>query len=101
MKKFFIILSVLFGVNSQSYGFIIEANCSFDQAHGICSASNNFNRPILCHIRAKGQTAAGFWLNMWQETWIPPGQWRSTEVHANNPYNDPLVWVEGSANCRF
>jgi hypothetical protein len=35
MKKFFIILSVLFGVNSQSYGFIIEANCSFDQAHGI------------------------------------------------------------------
>lgn len=101
MKKLISFTALLVGLSSSAMAFSINAECTFNQANGHCIVWNNFNRPIFCHIQARALTSAGFWADIWENGLIYPGQSGYANINANNPYVDPIVHVEGHANCNF
>ena len=101
MKNIILAFVILMGVQISAQAFGLSVQCSFNQAQGSCFVFNTLNRPVQCRIQARGQTVMGFWAKVYENVIIYPGQYGYAYVYAKNPYNDPLVYVDGSANCGF
>jgi hypothetical protein len=101
MKKLLLFSVILLALNNEASAFLIEANCNFNQSQGRCTVWNNYNRPIFCRFEAAGLTYLGFWIEAWQDAVIPPRANGTLRVFATNPNNDPLVQVNGRADCNF
>jgi hypothetical protein len=101
MKKLIVLTALTLTTLSNAHAFYLHANCRFDLAQGECEVVNQSYQPIYCELRAQGATRSGFWANGFVNGWIMPGQAAYVTVYSNNPYMDPLMNVNGSANCRY
>jgi hypothetical protein len=99
--KVFLITTLLTLTFQSASAFQIQANCQFNQSQGVCQVFNQWTTPIYCSLKAQGQTNYGVWANAFINATIYPGDYAYVYVNANNPYMDPLVFVQGSANCQF
>jgi hypothetical protein len=101
MKKLILLTALSLTSLTNAQAFFLQADCRFDMAQGECEVVNQTYQPIYCDLRAQGITRSGFYANGFVNGWIMPGQTAYVYVNANNPYIDPLVNVNGSANCRY
>lgn len=101
MKKILAITTLLVSVNSFAYSFSMNLNCEVQYGvSGSCEVVNQLPTPIACQLSAQGQTQSGAWMNLYGQGYIYPGQVSWVNVSANNPYIDPLLFVQAQANCQ-
>ncbi len=98
--KIFLTFALLFFINKVS-AFSINLNCQFNAITGNCAAFNTWNYPIYCSLRANGLLLSGITISAWNNATIFPGQYAYVYLNTNNPNIDPLVDVQGYANCKF
>lgn len=101
MKNLLLALSLFAAFSGAANAFQIQVHCNFNPAHGDCSAENYSNTVIGCRLEARGTTRAGFYLNVFENVVLYPGQNAFVYVNANNAYVDPLISVNGAANCQI
>lgn len=99
MKKLIFTIGLL--VAGVSSAFELTANCHFDQSYGECSVINNTQTPIRCRLQIQGRTSMGYSYTGFEMAYLYPGQYAYAYVYANNPMIDPLVFVNGSAQCNY
>ena len=101
MKKLVLFVGLLTALPAFSQWFNVNASCRVSAATARCGVYNNLGRPIYCRINAGAVTRYGVWGNAYFNGWIPRRRSGYVYVNANNPYNDPLVRANASAQCRF
>lgn len=100
MKKIFLLSSILLSLNS--FAFYAQVNCEIQYgATAACTVYNQFPRPIYCQLNGNGQTQSGAYVNLYGNGWVAPYDSANLFIKANNPYIDPLVFVNANANCTF
>lgn len=95
-------LATMIMYSQLSFGqFNMTANCQFNSGRGQCLVTNTTGYILKCALRAQGQLASGHFLEAWQNAIIYPGRYAYVYVYAENPYYNPLVGVQGFANCSY
>jgi hypothetical protein len=98
MKK--ILLGSMIALSFQANAFMMNAECNYNSAHGECSVINNTPNPIRCSLHIDGRTASGATGFANEVAVLYPNQYAYAYINANNPALDPLVYVNGYANCK-
>ena len=101
MKNLFIASSLLIAFTGLANAFETRTQCQFNAFHGECTAVNDSNFVIRCQLHIEGRTRSGATSNAQEDVFLYPGQNAYAYVNANNGYVDPLVYVNGYANCQF
>ena len=100
MKQLFAVTSLILSTNIYAYTFSMNLNCQVIYGvRGACQVVNQLPAPIQCNISAQGQTQSGAWANLFGQGTVYPGQSAIVYVNANNPYIDPLIFIQAQANC--
>lgn len=99
MKKIIALSLMCFSFASQA--FFMNTQCYFDRARGECTAFNHTPRTITCQLTIQGRTASGAFFNGFEFVTLYPGQYAWAYVYAQNPMYDPLVFVNGTAQCQY
>lgn len=100
MKKLIATSLLLISANTFAYNFSMALNCEVVYGvRGACQIVNRLPMPIGCKISAQGQTQSGAWANLFGQGTVYPGQSAWVYVNANNPYIDPLLFVQAQASC--
>lgn len=97
-----LIAAFLFALSLNISAFQVQAVCQVQAGQqAVCQVCNGANAVVFCDMRMRGYTALGYNLQEWAQGNIFPGQCMTGYVYAFNPYNDPLTYAEGYANCSF
>jgi hypothetical protein len=103
MKKL-LIAAIFMTCSAQAFAynwFPVQANCSVSPATARCTVYNRYYRPMICNIQVAGRTYFGYSAFNRATIRVSGGAYGYAHVSANNPYNDPLVRAQASAQCRF
>jgi hypothetical protein len=74
-------------------------NCNYGPSYGECTLNNTSQETVSCNIQARGQTRKGAILSAYQYTVLYPNMLSWTRVSANDPVNDPIVYLNATAFC--
>lgn len=98
MKKYLLLVVLLVSFTQQAFAFNVRAFVQFNRLHAQARVFNNFNRPIICDIRATGVTYYGQYLYAYADrVIIYPGMTGYAYVYSN-PGN-PFVNAFANAQC--
>lgn len=74
--------------------------CTFGPVYGECKVTNNLDHGAKCELHSKAITAHGAFIVSHQYQFLYPGMSLWSWARAFDPWNDPIVKMDGTALCK-
>ena len=98
MKTFLIGLFLTASFSAVASPVFIFPTCSYSGSSGQCTLMNNSGKDINCNIQITGRTKNGRPVNAFEYRFLYSGMMAWINVY-NGDFNDPIIMLQGTANC--